>query len=250
MQGLLTGKNAIITGASGGIGRAAALLFAEQGARLVLNGRNEAALDESLAAVRAKGADAIAVPGDLRDPSIHERMVEMARAQFGGLHVAFNNAGIVGAMGPVADLTLDQWEEVIGCNLTSAFLAARTQVPAMIASGGGSILFTSSFVGSSVGLPGMAAYGASKAALMGLVKGLTADHAAQGIRANALMVGGTDTALAGTAAQKDWAAGLHALKRIAQPDEIAQAALFLASSMSSFVAGSALWADGGNAAVK
>jgi NAD(P)-dependent dehydrogenase (short-subunit alcohol dehydrogenase family) len=96
----------------------------------------------------------------------------------------------------------------------------------------------------------MSAYAASKAGLMGLVKGITADYASNGIRANALLPGGTDTAMAGDNAQKEWAAGLHALKRIAQPEEIAQAALFLAGPMSSFVAGSALFADGGNAAIK
>jgi NAD(P)-dependent dehydrogenase (short-subunit alcohol dehydrogenase family) len=96
----------------------------------------------------------------------------------------------------------------------------------------------------------MGVYAAAKSALMGLVKGVTADYAAQGIRANALMAGGTDTAMAGDSAQKEWAAGLHAMKRIAQPEEIAKAALFLASPMASFVAGSALFADGGNSAVK
>ncbi len=96
----------------------------------------------------------------------------------------------------------------------------------------------------------MAAYGATKAGIMGLVKGITADYGSRNIRANALLPGGTDTAMAGDEAQKGWAAGLHALKRIARPEEIAQAALFLASPMSSFVAGSALYADGGNAAVK
>ncbi len=96
----------------------------------------------------------------------------------------------------------------------------------------------------------MTAYGASKAALMGLVKGITAEYATQGIRANALLPGGTDTEAAGDQNAKDWAAGLHAMKRIAQPEEIASAALFLASPMASFVTGSALFADGGNAAVK
>jgi NAD(P)-dependent dehydrogenase (short-subunit alcohol dehydrogenase family) len=96
----------------------------------------------------------------------------------------------------------------------------------------------------------MGVYAASKAGLMGLVKGITADYASRGIRANALMPGGSDTAMAGDDAQKEWAAGLHAMKRIAQSEEIAQAALFLASSMSSFVAGSVLFADGGNSAVK
>ena len=116
--------------------------------------------------------------------------------------------------------------------------------------GGGSIVFTSSFVGTSVGLPGMGAYAAAKAGLMGLVKGIAADYGARGIRANALLPGGTDTGMAGDQAQKDWAAGLHAMKRIAAPEEIANAALFLAGPHASFVTGSALYADGGNAAVK
>jgi NAD(P)-dependent dehydrogenase (short-subunit alcohol dehydrogenase family) len=120
----------------------------------------------------------------------------------------------------------------------------------MLQAGGGSIIFTSSFVGTSVGLPGMAVYAAAKAGLMGLVKGITADYGSQGIRANALLPGGVDTPMAGDESQKAWAAGLHAMKRIAQPEEIANAALFLASSMSSFVTGSALYADGGNSAVK
>ena len=120
----------------------------------------------------------------------------------------------------------------------------------MLARGGGAIVFTSSFVGTSVGLPGMGAYAAAKAGLMGLVKGIAADYAARGIRANALLPGGTDTAMAGDQSQKEWAAGLHAMKRIAHPDEIARAAFFLASPMASFVTGAALFADGGNAAVK
>ena len=107
-----------------------------------------------------------------------------------------------------------------------------------------------SFVGTSVGLPGMSAYAAAKAGLMGLVKGIAADYGVKNIRANALLPGGTDTGMAGDQSQKDWAAGLHAMKRIAQPEEIAQAALFLAGPASSFVTGSALFADGGNSAVK
>ncbi|MCM3406079.1 SDR family oxidoreductase, partial [Cytobacillus oceanisediminis] len=135
-------------------------------------------------------------------------------------------------------------------NLTSAFLGARSQIRLMLERGGGSIVFTSTFVGTSVGIPGMSVYGTSKAALMGMVKGITADYGARGIRANALLPGGVDTPMGGDEKQKEWAAGLHAMKRIAQPEEIAQAALFLAGPMSSFVAGSALYADGGNAAVK
>jgi NAD(P)-dependent dehydrogenase (short-subunit alcohol dehydrogenase family) len=153
-------------------------------------------------------------------------------------------------MKPLAEIDPDAWAKVLAVNLTAAFLGARAQIPAMLERGAGALVFTGSFVGSSVGLPGMGAYAAAKAGLMGLVRGITADYGSAGVRANALLPGGTATAMAGDEAQRAWAAGLHALKRIADPEEIARAALFLASDMASFVAGSALWADGGNAAVK
>ncbi len=247
---LLQGKVAIITGASSGIGRAAAIQFAEAGANLVVNGRQTAELERLVAEIEAKGGRAVAIAGDVVEENVHEKTVDAARRQFGGLHIALNNAGLVGAMKPITDMTAAEWSTVITVNLTAAFLGARSQIPAMLESGSGSLVFTSSFVGNSVGLPGMSAYGAAKAGLVGLVKGITADYGARGIRANALLPGGTATAMAGDEAQQGWAAGLHALKRIAAPEEIARAALFLASDMASFVAGSALWADGGNAAVK
>lgn len=247
---LLSGNTALITGASSGIGRAVALLFAQQGAKLIITGRDAVRLAETEAQARARGADVIAQTGDICDERLHTALIEAAMDRFGGLDIAVNNAGGVGTMAPLAELTLAQWQEVVDINLTGAFLGARHQIPALLARGGGAMLFTSTFVGTSIGILGMAAYGASKAALMGLVKGITADYADQGIRANALIVGGTDTPAAGSEEQKVWAAGLHALKRIAQPEEIANAALFLASGMASFVAGSALYVDGGNAAVK
>jgi NAD(P)-dependent dehydrogenase (short-subunit alcohol dehydrogenase family) len=247
---LLDGKVAIITGAGAGIGKAAAKLFATNGASVVLVARRRDVLDLAVAEILESGGEALAIAGDVSDESTHEEAVAAARAQFGGLHIAFNNAGLVGTMKPLAEINPAQWSEVLTTNLTAAFLAAREQIPAMLETGGGSLIFTSSFVGSSVGLPGMGAYAAAKSGLMGLVRSITADYGSSGIRANALLPGGTATDMAGDAAQREWAAGLHAMKRIAEPEEIAQAALFLASSMSSFVAGSALWADGGNAAVK
>jgi NAD(P)-dependent dehydrogenase (short-subunit alcohol dehydrogenase family) len=225
-------------------------MFAAQGAAVRLTARRRARLDEVADAVRGNGGRAQVVVGDIGHPETHEQLVEIAVREFGGLDVAINNAGTVGPLKPLAEITPEEWQETLATNLTAAFLGARCQIPAMLDRGGGSIVFTSSFVGTSVGLPGMAAYGASKAALMGLVKGIAADYAAQGIRANALLPGGVDTEMAGDQSAKDWAAGLHAMKRIAQSDEIAAAALFLASPMASFVTGSALFADGGNAAVK
>ncbi|MDH4867611.1 SDR family oxidoreductase [Alcaligenes nematophilus] len=247
---LLDGKVALVTGASSGIGRAIALKFAEQGAALVLTARRSALLDAVAKEIRQSGGRAEFVAGDITRAETHEQLIEAANSRFGGLDIAINNAGIVGALKPLAEMSLEEWQATLDTNLEAAFLGARSQIPAMLHRGGGSIVFTSSFVGTSVGLPGMSAYGAAKAALMGLVKGITADYAAQGIRANALLPGGTDTDIAGDQSTKDWAAGLHAMKRIAQPEEIASAALFLASPMSSFVTGSALFADGGNAAVK
>ncbi|MBV2149820.1 SDR family oxidoreductase [Sphingobium sp. AS12] len=247
---LLSGKVAIITGASSGIGQAAAILFAAEGASVVLVARRRDRLEELVGTIERDGGRAHAVAGDVAEESTHGAAVAAAISKFGGLHVAFNNAGLVGAMKPIADITPQQWSEVLAVNLTAAFLGARAQIPAMVEHGGGALVFTGSFVGNSVGLPGMAAYAAAKAGLMGLVRGITADYAASGIRANALLPGGTATEMAGNTAQREWAAGLHAMKRIADPDEIARAALFLASDMASFVTGSALWADGGNAAVK
>lgn len=246
----LHGKVAIITGASSGIGRATARLFAQHGARVVLNARGVEALEGVARDIRHAGGQASVVCGDVTLAETHTSLVDVALEDFGRLDIAVNNAGTVGKIGTLASLDPESWHAVLDGNLTSAFLAARAQIPALQQSGGGSLVFVSSFVGTSVGLPGMAAYGAAKAGLMGLVKGITADHAAEGIRANALLPGGTDTAMAGDQAQKDWAASLHAMKRIAQPEEIAAAALFLAGPMGSFVAGSALYADGGNAAVK
>lgn len=246
----LKDKVAIITGASSGIGRAAAFLFARQGASLVLNARGLAGLERVAEEIAAFGGQAHCVAGDVSEAQTHAALVAAAKDKFGGLDIAINNAGTVGPIAPLAEIAPADWQTVLSGNLTSAFLGARSQIPLMLERGGGSIVFTSTFVGTSVGIPGMSVYGTSKAALMGLVKGITADYGARGIRANALLPGGVDTPMGGDEKQKEWAAGLHALKRIAQPEEIAQAALFLAGPMSSFVAGSALYADGGNAAVK
>lgn len=247
---LLDGKVALVTGASSGIGRATALMFAEHGAAVVLTARRSALLEDVAKEIRQHGGRAELVAGDITRAETHEQLIDTATSRFSGLDIAINNAGIIGALKPLAEMTQEEWQATLDTNLEAAFLGARSQIPAMLKRGGGSIVFTSSFVGTSVGLPGMSAYGAAKAALMGLVKGITADYAAKGIRANALLPGGTDTDIAGDQSTKEWAAGLHAMKRIAQPKEIASAALFLASPLSSFVTGSALFADGGNAAVK
>lgn len=245
----LNNKTAAVIGASSGIGRAVALLLAEHGANVVLCARRADKLEETAALIRSRGGRAVA--GDAVLPETHEAVVRTAEREFGGLDIAVNNAGIIGAYKPLADISPDEWRDTLDGNLTAAFLGARSQIPAMLARGGGSIVFTSSFVGTSCALPNKTAYGCAKAALAALAKGITADYAAQGIRANALLPGGTDTEMMTTdPQQRAWAEGLHAVKRIARPEEIAAAILFLVSPMGSFVTGTALFADGGNSAVK
>lgn len=247
----LEGKVAIVTGASSGIGRATAKLFAREGARLVVAGRRQPALDALVAEIGEAGGEAVAMPGDVKDEAHARDLVDRAVKSFGGLDIAFNNAGTMGDAGPIADASLGGWHDVLDTNLTSAFLAARYQTKAMTARGGGSIIFTSSFVGYTVGLPGVAAYAASKAGLIGLVQALAVELGTVGIRVNAVVPGGTDTpanvanAPDATAETRAFVEGLHALKRMARPEEIAQSVLYLASDASSFVTGSAFLADGG-----
>ncbi|WP_047469394.1 SDR family oxidoreductase, partial [Delftia sp. ZNC0008] len=176
-------------------------------------------------------------------------LVETATARFGGLDIAFNNAGMTGDPCALPDLSLQAWQEAIATNLTSAFLGAKHQIPALLARGGGSLIFTSTFVGYTAGLPGMGAYAASKAGLVGLTQVIAAEYGPRGLRANALLPGGTDTpmgrASTPTPEARAFVENLHALKRLATPAEIAAAALFLASDASSFVTGTAMVVDGG-----
>ena len=245
----LSNKVAIVTGASSGIGYATAKLFAREGAKVVIGARREVELDALVDEITLAGGDAVALVGDVKDETFAKALVELAITHFGGLDVAFNNAGTIGEMGATPDVSLSGWEDTIKTNLTSAFLGAKYQIPAMLKRGGGSLIFTSTFVGYSVGLPGMAAYAASKAGLIGLTQALASEFGAKGIRANALLPGGTDTpmgrAFANTPEALAFVQSLHALKRMAMPDEIAKSALYLASDASSFTTGSALLADGG-----
>jgi len=243
----LRNKTVIVTGASSGIGAAAAQVFAAEGANVVLGARRGTLLDQGVAEIVERKGSAVSVAGDIRDEDYAVTLVQLAKSEFGGLDAAFNNAGTMGDQAPIPDMQTENWHDVIATNLTSAFFAAKHQIPAMKERGGGSILFTSSFVGhTSGGLPGMGAYAASKAGLIGLAQSLSSEHGADGIRANALLPGGTKTAMAGDdALVHDYIAGLHPLKRMAAPEEIAQAALFLLSDQSAFVTGSAMIADGG-----
>lgn len=246
---ILANKVAIVTGASTGIGYATAKLFAREGAAVVVAARRQKELDDLVDSINVEGGQALALAGDVAEETFARALVDSAVNYFGGLDIAFNNAAILGAMGPVPEMSQTDWNQVIATNLTSAFLGAKYQLPALTARNGGSIIFTSTFVGYTAGMPGMAAYAASKAGLIGLTQVLASEHGAQNIRVNALLPGGTDTSMgrkfANTPEALAFVQNLHALKRMAKPDEIAQSALYLASDASSFTTGSAMLVDGG-----
>lgn len=248
---LLENKTVIITGASSGIGEAAATLFAASGANIILGARRQERLADLSNRIAESGGEAVYQAGDVSDETYAADLVALAETEFGGLDAAFNNAGVMGDVGPITQMTSANWDNVVKTNLISAFYAAKHQIPALNKRGGGSIVFTSTFVGHTIGLPGMAAYAASKAGLVGLTQVLAVEHGADSIRVNALLPGGTRTEMAGNDPKAhEWIASIHALKRMAESEEIAKAALFLISDQSSFVTGSAMTADGGNSVTK
>lgn len=231
----LNGKTIIITGASSGIGADAAMLFASKGANVVLGARREDKLDEIVGSIAKNGGNVARLAGDVQDETYAEALVELAKQSFGGLDGAFNNAGLVGDLAPISDMGANNWHNVLSVNLNSGFFAAKHQIPALRKRGGGSIVFTSSFVGHTIGLPGMGAYAAAKAGLIGLSQVLAAELGPENIRVNALLPGGTKTPMAGDDPNVlDTVSGFHALKRMAEPTEIARAALFLLSDYASF----------------
>jgi len=246
---ILKGKTAIVTGASSGIGYETARLFAKEGANVIVAARRQTELEKLVALIEWNGGNAVSLAGDVRDEAYAKSLVELAESRFGGLDIAFNNAGANGEMGPTAEVSLEGWREALDVNLAGSFLGAKHQIPAMQKRGGGSLIFTSTFVGHTVGMPGTAAYAASKAGVIGLMKTLAAELGPQGIRVNAILPGGTATTMAeawvDTPEKLAFVEGLHALKRRAMPEEIARSVLYLASDASSFTTGSAMLVDGG-----
>lgn len=245
----LADKVAIITGASAGIGRATAKLFSAEGASVVLGARRKTELDSLVAEIEAEGGRAVALAGDVRSEAYAEALVELAVERFGGLDVGFNNAGVFGEAGPSTGVSEAGWTDAIAVNLTGAFLGAKHQIAAMLKRGRGSVIFTSTFVGHTFAFPEAAAYAASKSGLIGLTQALAAEFGPAGVRVNAILPGAVATdmfnAVNATADKQAFIAGLHALKRVARPEELARSVLYLASDDSSFVTGTASLVDGG-----
>jgi NAD(P)-dependent dehydrogenase (short-subunit alcohol dehydrogenase family) len=248
-MGRLQDKVTIITGASAGIGRATAELFAAEGAKLVLGARRQRELDDLVDTITAAGGQAVALAGDVRSESYAAALVALAVKTYGRLDVAFNNAGVLGESGPSTGISEAGWNDALAINLTGSFLGAKHQIAAMLKSGGGSVIFTSTFVGHTVGFPGVAAYAASKAGLIGLTQALAAEFGPNNVRVNAILPGAVDTPMYhqanDTADKTAFITNLHALKRIAQPQEIARSVLYLASDDAAFVTGTASLLDGG-----
>jgi NAD(P)-dependent dehydrogenase (short-subunit alcohol dehydrogenase family) len=242
-------KVAIVTGASSGIGRTTAELFAREGGQVVVAARRAQELDQLVADIRAAGGEAVALAGDVRSEAYASALVALALQRYGRLDVAFNNAGTLGEGGPSTAVSLEGWTTALETNLTSAFLGAKHQAVPMLEQGSGSIIFTSSFVGHTVGFPHAAAYAASKAGLGGLTQALAAEFGPRGVRVNAILPGGVDTpmyrTMNATPESQAFITGLHALKRVSTPQEIARAVLFLATDDSGFVTGTSMLVDGG-----
>jgi NAD(P)-dependent dehydrogenase (short-subunit alcohol dehydrogenase family) len=250
----LDGKIALITGAASGIGRATALLFAREGAAVVLTDINESEGQIVAAAITQQGGRAICEAGDVTLAEDCQRVVQRAAREFGGVDILFNNAGII-LRASVVELDETDWDRVMAVNVKSIFLMSREVIPVMAAAGGGSIINTASGWGLAAG-PRAAVYCASKGAVVLLTKAMAIDHGVQKIRVNCICPGDTDTAMLRKEAQQLGEpndkflaeAAKRPLGRVGKPEEIAHAAFYLASELSSFVTGTALVVDGGGLA--
>ena len=189
MGNRLEGKVAIVTGASSGIGYATALLFAAEGAKVVVGARRAAELDRLVTQIAAQGGHAAALAGDVRDESYAKALVDLAAHRFGRLDVAFNNAGTLGEAGASTGVSEEGFADTLAINLTGSFLGAKHQITQMLKNGGGSVIFTSTFVGYTSAFPGLAAYAASKSGLVGLTQALAVEFGSQGVRVNAVLPG-------------------------------------------------------------
>lgn len=242
------GRVALVTGASSGIGRTAAVLFARHGAQVVASDVNEAGGKETVQMIGDAGGEAIFVRADVSKPSDCEAQVETALQNFGRLDYAFNNAGISGEMNLVADYSVESWERVIGINLSGVFYCMKYQIPAMLQAGGGVIVNNSSILGK-VATQTVAAYIASKHGVIGLTQAAALDYAAQGIRINAIGPGYIRTAMTEVLEQDPQTAerliAMHPIGRFGEPEEVAEMALWLCSEKASFVTGAYFPVDGG-----
>lgn len=251
-RGRFDGKVVIVTGGGSGIGAAAAGLFAAAGATVVIAARDEKRSSRVAAQISVAGGRAVVQACDVTVAADCEAVVERCRRDFGRLDVLFNNAGIIYREKTALDTSPEEWERTMAVNAGGTFLMSRSAIPLMIAGGGGAIVNNASYLGL-VGARGTAAYSAAKGAVVQLTRAMALDHAADGVRVNCVCAGSVDTpmlasemeAMGGAAAVRHLFESKHPIGRIAQPEEIARAVLFLASDEAGFITGVALPIDGG-----
>jgi len=244
---LLEKKVAIVTGAGSGIGKAISLLYAAEGAKIVVSDIDEKGGNETVSEIKANGSEAIFVKADTSKPDDNKNVVEQAVKQFGGLHIAVNNAGIGGPLKPTGEYPIDGWDKVIAINLSGVFYGLRYQIPAILSSGGGSIVNVASILGK-VGTKNSPAYVAAKHGVIGLTEAAAVEYADKKIRINSIGPGYIMTPLIEKSLDESAIkalVGLHPIGRLGASEEIAELALWLNSDKASFVTGAYYNADGG-----
>jgi NAD(P)-dependent dehydrogenase (short-subunit alcohol dehydrogenase family) len=241
-----TGKVAFVTGAASGIGRAAAVAFAAEGANVAILDRTADAMKETEAAVRDAGGDVLAIACDVSSPEQVEAAVTQVVERFGKLDIAFNNAGVENKATPLHEIELEEWDRILDINLRGTFVCMKHEIAQMVRQGGGVVVNTSSGAGIR-GVAGGAAYAASKHAIVGMTKSAALDYAKQNIRVNAVLPGNIETPMMDrfTGGDIQKAIDLEPVGRLGKPEEIAEAVLWMSSELGGFVTGSAIVVDGG-----
>lgn len=243
----LENKVTIVTGAGSGIGKAVALMYAMEGAKVVVSDINEESGNETVIQIKKRGGDAIFVYADTAKQTDHQFLVDQTLKQYGSLHIACNNAGIGGSQNMTGDYLIDDWDKVISINLSGVFYGMHAQIPAMLTSGGGSIVNMASILGS-VGTKMSPAYVAAKHGVVGLTKAAALEYADKKIRINSVGPGYINTPLLTNTLDESMMtsiASLHPIGRLGTAEEVAELVFWLSSMRSSFVTGSYYTIDGG-----